>query len=122
VHAGAVRRTSRPDTVNIPLWRTFCILTSDISWKSGFEMSEGRRKCWLSWSSGKDACYTLHVLLQDPTIEVIIAGQHNGVQRQTMHNQAVGATRSCQVPCLNLRTLHHLTTNMQARACEPTCT
>jgi hypothetical protein len=26
------------------------------------------RRVWLSWSSGKDCCYALHVLRQDPSV------------------------------------------------------
>jgi hypothetical protein len=29
------------------------------------------RRCWLSWSSGKDCCYALHVLMRNPTVEVV---------------------------------------------------
>jgi hypothetical protein len=30
-----------------------------------------RRRCWLSWSTGKDCCYALKVLQEDPSVEVV---------------------------------------------------
>jgi len=33
--------------------------------------SKSARRVWLSWSSGKDSAWSLHVLRQDPCLEVI---------------------------------------------------
>ncbi|KAI8463946.1 MAG: hypothetical protein J3K34DRAFT_442033 [Monoraphidium minutum] len=50
-------------------------------------MTQARRKCWLSWSSGKDACYALHVLRDDPTVEVVglMTSVNQSANRVAMH-------------------------------------
>ncbi|MGZ3733720.1 MAG: ATP-binding protein, partial [Bdellovibrionota bacterium] len=30
-----------------------------------------KKKVWMSWSSGKDSAYALHVIRQDPKLEVV---------------------------------------------------
>jgi uncharacterized protein (TIGR00290 family) len=45
------------------------------------------KKIWLSWSSGKDSAYALHVLRSDPTIEVValLTTVTEGFERVSMH-------------------------------------
>ena len=35
------------------------------------DASDSPRRVWLSWSSGKDSAWSLHVLRQDPSLEVV---------------------------------------------------
>ncbi len=69
-------------------------------------MSPRRRPVLLSWSGGKDAAWTLHVLRQCPDVEVVgllttINAAHDriamhGIRRDVLHAQA----RACGLPLI----------------------
>ncbi|GBF95232.1 hypothetical protein Rsub_07947 [Raphidocelis subcapitata] len=46
-----------------------------------------RRRCWLSWSSGKDCCYALKVLREDPSVAVVglMTSINESADRVAMH-------------------------------------
>lgn len=50
-------------------------------------MTAAKRRVWLSWSSGKDSAWALHVLRRDPSIEVVelLTTVNAEYQRVTMH-------------------------------------
>lgn len=69
----------------------------------------GRRKTLLSWSSGKDSAWALHVLRQDPTVEVagLFSTLNAEVNRVSMHaTRASLLHRQAQAAGLGLRPLH----------------
>jgi len=46
-----------------------------------------RKKCWLSWSSGKDSAWALHVLRQRDDLEVVglLTTLNGAAERVAMH-------------------------------------
>ena len=55
-----------------------------------------RTRIWLSWSSGKDSAWALHVLRQDPTVEVVgllttVNQTHGRVAMHAVRRELLGA-------------------------------
>lgn len=68
------------------------------------EIKEMKKKTILSWSSGKDSAWTLHVLRQDPAIEIV--GLFSVINKQ-YHRASMHATRlellECQAEAVGLQ-------------------
>jgi uncharacterized protein (TIGR00290 family) len=63
-----------------------------------------KMKTWLSWSSGKDSAYALHVLRADPRVEVggLLTSVNSSVNRASMHGVSASVleaqARACGLP------------------------